>query len=307
MAKKAATILAEAQQDLLETNARLSDTGRRRDQLLLAGDERGLDAIEGELAGLQKAAVRQADRIRLLEEQARQEEAAAVVKRRGDLVVDSRRSSPRPIAKPTNCRTSSPRLKRSSVASLNCGLMPGPHGRSATRTPTPLRALPKAPLCRAPPSNGCFPGTCTESERGRFLAGDRVRSKRKISPAPLSPRNEVRGRPLDITPFADALRAASKFAVDMMKGKGKLDPLAALPPAGNGQTSHTDETPSPGPVRSDQQERLAALLKKQAALAEEHDPGRRGRLSGKSSRKSPRFHRSNKSWLIPPPRLPQPI
>ena len=87
MAKKAATILAEAQQELLDTNAKLSDTGRRRDQLLLAGDERGLDAIEAELAGLQKAAVRQADRIRLLEEQARQEEAAAVVKRRGDLVV----------------------------------------------------------------------------------------------------------------------------------------------------------------------------------------------------------------------------
>ena len=80
----------------------------------------------------------------------------------------------------------------------------------------------------------------------------------------------MRGRPLDITPFADALRAASKFAVDMMKGK--LDPLAALPPAGNGQTAHTDETASPGPVRSDQQERLAALLKKQAALAEDITP-----------------------------------
>ncbi len=87
MAKKAATVLAEAQTELIETNARLSDTGRRRDQLLLAGDDRGLDAIETELAGLQKAAARQADRIRLLEEQARQEEAAAVVKRRADLIV----------------------------------------------------------------------------------------------------------------------------------------------------------------------------------------------------------------------------
>jgi hypothetical protein len=56
MTKKAATtLLSEARQELVETNARLSDTGRRRDQLLLAGDERGLDAIEGELAGLQKA------------------------------------------------------------------------------------------------------------------------------------------------------------------------------------------------------------------------------------------------------------
>jgi hypothetical protein len=83
MAKKAANILAEAQTELTETNQRLADCSRRRDQLLLAGDERGLDAIEVELANLQKAAVRHVDRIRLLEEQARQEEAAAVVKRRG--------------------------------------------------------------------------------------------------------------------------------------------------------------------------------------------------------------------------------
>jgi hypothetical protein len=88
MAKKtAAAILSEAQSELINLNAKLSDTGRRRDQLLLANDATGLDAIEVELANLQKAAVRQADRIRLLEEQARQEEAAAVVKRRADVVV----------------------------------------------------------------------------------------------------------------------------------------------------------------------------------------------------------------------------
>jgi hypothetical protein len=83
MAKKAATtLLSEARQELVETNAKLSDTGRRRDQLLLANDATGLDAIEVELANLQKAAVRQADRIKLLEEQARAEEADAVLKRR---------------------------------------------------------------------------------------------------------------------------------------------------------------------------------------------------------------------------------
>ena len=71
-------------------------------------------------------------------------------------------------------------------------------------------------------------------------------------------------------PFADALKQASRFAVDMMRGK--LDPLAALPPAANGQSVHTDETTSPGPVRSDQQERLAELLKEQARLAEDMTP-----------------------------------
>jgi hypothetical protein len=86
MAKKAATVLAEAQTELIETNARLSDTGRRRDQLLLAGDERGLDAIETELAGLQKAAVRQADRIRLLEAEAERETNERRVKERQGLI-----------------------------------------------------------------------------------------------------------------------------------------------------------------------------------------------------------------------------
>ena len=104
-----------------------------------------------------------------------------------------------------------------------------------------------------------------------FLGGRPGEIKEEDFPGAVCPRNEVRGRPLDITPFADALRAASKYAVDMMKGK--LDPLAALPPApAIGQTFHSDEPASPGPVRSDQQERLAALLKEQARLAEDMTP-----------------------------------
>ena len=82
MAKKAATILAEAQAELVNTNAKLSDTGRRRDQLLLAGDERELDRDEVELASLQKASVRQADRIRLLEQQAKARRSRRVVLQR---------------------------------------------------------------------------------------------------------------------------------------------------------------------------------------------------------------------------------
>jgi hypothetical protein len=56
--------------------------------------------------------------------------------------------------------------------------------------------------------------------------------------------------------------------------RGKLDPLAAVPhaPSANGQSAHADEAASPGPVRSDQQERLAELLRKQAALAEDIMP-----------------------------------
>jgi hypothetical protein len=270
MAKKAATtLLSEAQQELVETNVKLSDIGRRRDQLLLAGDERGLDAIEGELAGLQKAAVRQADRIRLLEEQARQEEAAAVVKRRGDLVLKFEKKLQVADAKADELQATmakAEQLFREIITLRTDARAAWPIGDShanaaagtaegAALSGAAVRRLLSWHLYRI----GARP----------FLGGRPGEIKEEDFPGAACPRNEVRGRPLDITPFADALRAASKFAVDMMKGK--LDPLAALPPARNG-TFHTDETPSPGPVRSDQQERLAALLKKQAALAEEMTP-----------------------------------
>ena len=271
MAKKAATtLLGEAQQELVETNAKLSDTGRRRDQLLLANDATGLDAIEVELANLQKAAVRQADRIKLLEEQARQEEAAAVVKRRGDLVVRFEKKlaeADREADELQNLLAQAEKKFRRIIELRTDARAAWPIGDShanavagtaegAALSGAAVKRLLSWHLYRI----GARP----------FLGGRPGEIKEEDFPGAACPRNEVRGRPLDITPFADALRAASKYAVDMMKGK--LDPLAALPPEANGQTAHADETPSPGPVRSDQQERLAALLKEQARLAEDMTP-----------------------------------
>jgi hypothetical protein len=270
MAKKAATILAEAQQELLDTNAKLSDTGRRRDQLLLAGDERGLDAIEGELAGLQKAAVREADRIRLLEEQARQEEAAAIVKRRGDLVVRFEKKlaeSDREADELQNLLAQAEKKFRRIIEL-----------RTDARAAWPIadsHANAAAGTAEGAALSGGAVAKLLQYEFYRvgarpFLGGRPGEIAEQNFPGAVCPRNEWRGMPEKITPFADALRAASKFAVDMMRGK--LDPLAALPPAANGQTIHTDEAASPGPVRSEQQERLAALLKEQARLAEDSSP-----------------------------------
>jgi hypothetical protein len=270
MAKKAATILAEAQQELLDTNAKLSDTGRRRDQLLLAGDERGLDAIEGELAGLQKAAVREADRIRLLEEQARQEEAAAIVKRRGDLVVRFEKKlaeSDREADELQNLLAQAEKKFRRIIEL-----------RTDARAAWPIadsHANAAAGTAEGAALSGGAVAKLLQYEFYRvgarpFLGGRPGEIAEQNFPGAVCPRNEWRGMPDKIMPFADALRQASKFAVDMMRGK--LDPLAALPPAANGQTIHTDEAPSPGPVRSEQQERLAALLKEQARLAEDSSP-----------------------------------
>ena len=267
MAKKAATtLLSEARQELVETNAKLSDTGRRRDQLLLAGDERGLDAIEQELASLQKAAVRQADRIRLLEEQARQEEAAAVVKRRADVVVRFEKKlaeADREADELQNLLAQAEKKFRRIIELRSDARAAWPIGDShanavagtaegAALSGAAVKRLLSWHLYRI----GARP----------FLGGRPGEIKEEDFPGAVCPRNEVRGRPLDITPFADALRAASKYAVDMMKGK--LDPLAALPPPpAIGQTFHSDE-----PARTDQQERLAALLKEQARLAEDMTP-----------------------------------
>jgi hypothetical protein len=270
MAKKAATVLAEAQTELIETNGRLSDTGRRRDQLLLAGDDRGLDAIEVELASLQKAAVRQADRIRLLEEQTRQEEAAAVVKRRADLIVRFERKLAQADAEAEELQNLLAQAEKKFRRIIEL--------RTDARAAWPIgdsHANAVAGTAEGAALSGAAVKRLLSWHLYRigarpFLGGRPGEIKEEDFPGAVCPRNEVRGRPLDITPFADALRAASKFAVDMMKGK--LDPLAALPPAGNGTSFHTDETPSPGPVRSDQQERLAALLRRQAQLAEDMTP-----------------------------------
>jgi hypothetical protein len=99
-----------------------------------------------------------------------------------------------------------------------------------------------------------------------FLGGRPGEIAEQNFPGAAVPRNEWRGTPDKITPFADALRQASKFAVDMMRGK--LDPLAAVPPV----TATTDEPTASGPVRSEQQERIAELLKQQAILAADMSP-----------------------------------
>jgi hypothetical protein len=266
MAKKAATILSEAQQELVETNAKLSDTGRRRDQLLLAGDERGLDAIEVELANLQKAAVRQADRIRLLEEQARQEEAAAVVKRRADLTVrfEKKLAEADRDADELQTLVAAAEKKFRRIIEL----------RSDARAAWPIadsHANAAAGTAEGAALSGGAVAKLLQFEFYRvgarpFLGGRPGEIAEQNFPGAVCPRNEWRGMPEKILPFADALRAASKFAVDMMRGK--LDPLAALPPV----TATTDEPTASGPVRSEQQERIAELLKQQAILAADMSP-----------------------------------
>ena len=76
----------------------------------------------------------------------------------------------------------------------------------------------------------------------------------------MSPRIDQQLMPSAIKPFADALKQASAFAVDAMGTK--LDPLRAQN-VGEAVASVDGE-------RTSAEQRLAALLKQQAELAERH-------------------------------------
>jgi hypothetical protein len=264
MAKKASTILAEAQQELLDTNAKLSDIGRRRDQLLLAADERGLDAIEVELANLQKAAVRHADRIKLLEEQARQEEAEAVLKRRKDHVVrfTKKLADAEQVADELQATIEqADKLFRKLIQLRE-------DARAAWWGSTPHEAA----LSISP--DGCaLSGIAIKAllmhEIYRvgarpFVGGTPGELKQPDLPGGLCPDHRLLGQPHLIEPFGARMRKASQAAVDVMRGKIPEHASATLP-------SVPDTTPPPpaasGNGETPDQPTLAALLKQQEILS----------------------------------------
>lgn len=88
MAKKTADVtLSEAQTELVNINARLSDASARRDKLLqFFGDDKSLDAVEAEITVLRRQHERQAARVKLFEQQVEQAQAAAALARRQEHV-----------------------------------------------------------------------------------------------------------------------------------------------------------------------------------------------------------------------------
>jgi hypothetical protein len=262
MAKKAATILAEAQQELLNTNAKLSDTGRRRDELLLANDAAGLDAIEVELANLQKAAVRHADRIKLLQEQARQEEAEAVLKRRKDHVARfTKKLSDADLAADELQATieQADKLFRRLITlredarvawwgsnSHENALAVSPDG--AALSGLAVKALLMHEIARV----GSRP----------FVGGSAGELKQPDFPGGQVPDHRLLGQPHLIEPFGARMRKASQAAIDVMRGKipesSTLPSVPDTPPA-SPAASGNGETPD--------QPTLAALLKQQEILS----------------------------------------
>jgi hypothetical protein len=276
--------LAEAQLALADANRRHEELAAHRDTLLLDNDDRGLDAVDSELAAVRTAADRQAARIRLLEAAVEQERLAALAAQRAALiarftktlaeadtladavqadVAQIEKKFRRIVALREEARFMWP--PADSHANASAGAAEG-----AALSGIAVKALLSWEFFRISP---------------RLPLGGRPGEKVEIGlPGGVCPRLEWTMQPEKITPFATALRAASRFAVDMMGG---LDPLMAASPSGTGKGSAAVEPAQHQPVadselrgaqatngsetpqRTQAEVRLASLLLEQNRLAED--------------------------------------
>jgi hypothetical protein len=264
--KKAETRLADARAALADTSRQIGVLEAQRNAALLADDDPTAAKLYAELETLRGPARGHADKVALLEAEAGREEAEAVIKRRGDLVVRFEKKLAQADAEAAELQELIAQAEKKFRKIITL--------RSDARAAWPIadsNAAATAGTAEGAALSGGAVAKLLQFEFYRigarpFLGGRPGEIKEQDWPGAVCPRNEWRGMPEKITPFADALRQASKFAVDMMRGK--LDPLTAVPPV----TATTDEPTASGPVRSEQQERIAELLKQQAILAADMSP-----------------------------------
>jgi hypothetical protein len=267
MAKKsAAATLSEAQAELININARLSDASTRRDKLLLQADDKALDQIEAEVANLQKQHERQVARIRLLEQQVQQDEADAVLQRRkahvarftkkladADQVADELQTTIEQADKLYRKLIS----LREDARVAWWGSTPHENALAVSPDGAALSGLAvKALLMHDIYRVGARP----------FRGGDPNEVKQPDFPGGQCPDHRWLGQPDKIEPFGARMRKASQAAVDVMNGK--------IPGSGEVPKENFTSVPDtpPAPVRIPDQEKLSALLRRQAQLAEDITP-----------------------------------
>jgi hypothetical protein len=268
--KSAETTLAEASQELISLNSRLSDASARRDKLLrFFADDKALDQIEAEITVLKRQHERQAARVKLFEQQVEQEQAAAALARRqehvarfqkkladADKVADELQATIEKadalFRKVIQLREDA-RVSWWGTTSHENALSVSPDG--AALSGIAVKALLMHEIYRV----GARP----------FVGGSPGELKQVDLPGGQSPRHELLGQPDKIEPLGARTPRASKAAIEVMKGKipdGEVpDTPSAPPPSGNGTP------PAPTGGASDQTT-LAALLKRQQQLAEDMTP-----------------------------------
>jgi hypothetical protein len=286
--KSAATTLSEARAELVSLNNKVSDLGVRRGQLLLANDERELDRVEAELASLQKASVRQADKIRLVEEQARAEEADAVAARRKAHVAKFQKklADADQVADELQATIEKADALFRKVITLREDARVGWWGTSAHENA--LSVSPDGAALSGIAAKALLTHEIFRAGSRPMLGGSAGEIKQPDFSGGQCPRHEWLGTPDKVEPFGARMRRASKAAIEVMKAKipeiatalpsaeADVPPATSSPPSppsGNGGTpSPSGNSTPPAPSGNGDQHTLAALLKRQAQLAEDMTP-----------------------------------
>jgi hypothetical protein len=272
--KPATDTLSEAQTELVNINARLSDASARRDKLLqFFADDKALDQIEAEITILRRQHERQAARVKLFEAEVEREQAEATLKRRkehverfqkkladADKVADELQAT---IEKADALFRKIITLREDARVSW-WGSTPHENALAVSPDGAALSGIAcKALLMHELYRVGARP----------FVGGSPGELKAVDWPGAQCPRHEWLGTPDKIEPLGARMRRASAAAVDIMKGKipgGEVpDVPSAPPPSGNGAPPSTS---SPAASGNGGQQTLAALLKRQAQLAEDLSP-----------------------------------
>ena len=271
--KRAETRLADARAALADATRQIGVIEAQRAKAILDEDDAAARKLDAQLEELRRDARIGADRIKLLEDQARQEQADAVLQRRkahvarftkklndADQVADELQATieqaDKLFRKLITLREDA-RVAWWGSNSHENALAVSPDG--AALSGIAVKALLMHEIYRV----GARP----------FVGGTAGELKAPDLPGGQCPDHRLLGQPHLIEPFGARMRKASQAAIDVMKGKipeaGTLPSVADTPPSppapsGNGGT--TDPTRTTDPAT------LAALLKRQAELSMDMTP-----------------------------------
>jgi hypothetical protein len=274
--KKAATRLGEARAAQAAAVGRVAEVEAARAKAILDEDDVGARKLDAELEELQRDARIGADRVRLLEQQAQEEEQAAVLQRRKDHVVRFTKelSDADQVADELQaCIEQTDRLFRRLIQlreDARAAWWGSTHHEAALSISPDGCALSglaiKALLMHEIYRVGARP----------FVGGTAGELKQVDLPGGQCPDHRLLGQPDKIEPFGARMRKASAAAVDVMRGKIPEHASATLPsvpdtaPTPRAASGNGGETPDP--VRTPDQAKLAALLKRAEELSHDVSP-----------------------------------
>jgi hypothetical protein len=204
-----AKALTEARNALADVEAKLAQLKAKREALLLAQDDRALDKLEDELAALRRQVERAADRVSLLEVEARRAEAARQAKEKRGLIERIEKkleASNEAAAELQNLVELADKAFRKVIAlrSECAAAWPWPDQTALALGAQTIRNLLTHELYRV----GSHP----------FVGGADGAIAQVSFPGGRAPDHAMAAQPEAIPPLADTVRQASEYASRLMRG-----------------------------------------------------------------------------------------